>query len=210
MQTDKIMVSANGTGWSEALEEAGKFSSYIGLDKKAGLRVRLLTEEALGMIEAIAGDFSAEYWIESDKKCKVRLYLKARTDMDFAKKRELIEASSDKKNKASKGFMGKIRQIVENALYSVDEVGALSAEYGGSSLMYGTMGMCDIDPAAPVNYMWSLENYKSSIENASDTDEAAKEAWDELEKSIVGSIADDVKVGVTGNNVEIIIEKKEF
>jgi len=210
MQTDKILVSANGTGWNEALEEAGKFAEYIGLDKKASLRVRLLTEEALGMIEAIAGDFSAEYFIESDKKCKVRLILKAQTDMDYAKKRELIEASSDKKNKASKGFMGKIRQIIENALYSVDEVGALTAEYGGTSLMYGTMGMCDIDPAAPVNYMWSLENYKTSIESVTDSEEAAKEAWDELEKSIVASIADDVKVGVSGNNVELIIEKKSF
>ena len=210
MQTNKIMVSANGTGWNEALEEAGKFASYIGLDKKGTLRIRLLTEEALGMIEAIAGDFSAEYFIESDKNCQVRLILKAKTNMDYAKKRELIDASSDKKNKASKGFMGKIRQIVENALYSVDEVGALSAEYGGSSLMYGSMGICDTDPAAPVNYSWSMVNYKTSIESASDSDEVAKEAWDELEKSIVGSIADDVKVGVTGNNVELIIEKKQF
>ena len=35
------------------------------------------------------------------------------------------------------------------------------------------------------------------------------EKWDELEKSIVAKLADDVIVGVRGKNVEIVI-KKEF
>lgn len=213
MQTDKILVSANGTGWDQALEEAGKFASYVGLDKKAAMRVRLMTEEALGLIEAIAGDFNAEYRIESDKDCAVRLYLKAKTDMDFAKRKELIAASSDKKNAAARGIMGKIRQVIENAMYSVDEVGTLSAEYGGMPLMYGSMGMYETDPVSAMgtaNYMWSLDTYKGSVESSIDKNEAAKEAWDELEKSIIASIADDVKVGVSGNTVELVIEKKKF
>ena len=213
MQTDKIPVSGNGTGWAEALEEAGKFATYIGLDKKASLRVRLLTEEALGMIDTITGDFSAEFSIESDKDCAVRLQLVAQTEMDYAKKKELIEASSDKKNSASKGFMGKIRQIIENCMYSIDEVGALSSDYSGTSLMFGSMGMYATDPGAVIHsadYLWSLQNYRDSVYKASDIDSAAKEAWDELEKSIVASIADDVKVGVKGNKVELVIEKKKF
>ena len=213
MQTDKIMVSANGAGWEEALSEAAKFSNYVGLDKKASMRVRLMTEEALSLIEAIAGDFTAEYRIESDKKCIVRLYLKVKTDMDFAKRKELIATASDKKNSAARGIMGKIRQVIENCMYSVDEVGALSAEYGGLPLMYGNMGMYETDPAAAINsmnYMWSLENYKDSVEGSVNENEAAKEAWDELERSIIASIADDVKVGVSGNTVELVIEKKSF
>lgn len=213
MQTDKILVSANGTGWDKALEEASKFATYVGLDKKASMRVRLMTEEALGLIESIAGDFNAEYRLESDKDCAVRLYLKAKTDMDFVKRKELIAASSDKKNSAARGIMGKIRQIIENAMYSVDEVGTLSMEYGGSPLMYGNMGMYETDPSAAINsmsYMWSLENYKGSVEGTKDKDAASKEAWDELEKSIIASIADDVKVGVSGNTVELVIEKKKF
>ena len=35
-------------------------------------------------------------------------------------------------------------------------------------------------------------------------------AWDELEKSIVASIADDVRVGVRGSRVELEIEKTGF
>lgn len=213
MQTNIINVGAKGAGWNEALEEAGKFASYTGLDKKAALRVRLLIEETLGMLENITGDYAAEFSLESDKNCAVRLRLKARTLMDYAKKKELIEASTDKKNAASKGFMGKIRQIIENCMYSIDEVGSLSSEYGGVQLAYGTMGMCETDPGTAIhtsNYLWSLESYKKSVEQASAGDAAAKEAWDELEKSIVASIADDVKIGVSGNTVELIIEKKAF
>jgi hypothetical protein len=37
---------------------------------------------------------------------------------------------------------------------------------------------------------------------------AAKEAWDELEKSIVASIADDVSVYIKDSHVKIEITKK--
>ena len=213
MKTDKIRVSNTGAGMQEALEEASKFASYTELEKKNALRVRLLAEETLGMLNAITGDFNADFWIESDKKCAVRICVEAKTDMDFKKKQDLINASSDKKNAAGKGFMGKIKQIIENGLYSIDEVGSLQAEYGTGAVMYANMGMCEIDPGSAIhsmNYMWSLESYRRSVVSASETDLAVKEAWDELEKSIVASIADDVRVGVSGNKVELTIEKRSF
>ena len=39
------------------------------------------------------------------------------------------------------------------------------------------------------------------------TDDTIEE-WDELEKSIIANLADDVTVGINGNNVEMIITKK--
>jgi len=207
MQTDKIMITSSGAGFVEALEEATKFAEYTGLDRKSALKVRLLTEETLGLIGAITGEFNALFSIESDKDCSVRIHLTAKTEMDFEKRKELIDASTDKKNASAKGFMGKIRQLIENAMYSVDEVGSLSVEYGDSSLMYGNMGMMETTPS---NFIWSLNSYRTSVETASQNDDAAKEAWDELEKSIVASIADDVKVGIKGSTVELVIEKRSF
>lgn len=211
MQTDKIRVTSRGSGAQQALEEATKFADYVGLDSKASLRLRLIAEETLGMVAAITDDFNAEFWIEStpDKTC--RIHLTARTIMDYSKKQELIKASSSKKNAAAKGFMGKIRQIIENSLYNLDEVGSLQSEYGGVPLMFGEMGMCETDPTTSISsatYMWSLEKYKNSVSSCSDTNASAKEAWDELEKSIVANIADDVSVAVKGDIVDLIIEKK--
>ena len=59
-------------------------------------------------------------------------------------------------------------------------------------------------------YMWSMQQYKESLDELDDPDDAeinTGEAWDELEKSIVAQIADEVKVRVVGSDVEIIIFK---
>ena len=51
--------------------------------------------------------------------------------------------------------------------------------------------------------LWSLEQYKNTVKK----DEQA-EAWDELEKSVIASVADDVIVGVKGKQANIVIVKK--
>ena len=109
--------------------------------------------------------------------------------------------------------MGKIRQLIENGLYSIDEVGSLHTDYYGGTLMYANMGMCEVNPGSAINsmnYMWSLENYRNSFDTISDRNEAVQEAWDELEKSIIANLADDVRVGVSGNKVSLVIEKREL
>ena len=49
---------------------------------------------------------------------------------------------------------------------------------------------------------WSLQQYRESVKR----DKKALE-WDELEKSILGKLSDDVRVGVLSNRVEITISK---
>ena len=50
--------------------------------------------------------------------------------------------------------------------------------------------------------MWSLRKFED--ESKKDTE---NETWDELEKSIVANIADDVSVKIVGTSVEIIVSK---
>jgi hypothetical protein len=57
--------------------------------------------------------------------------------------------------------------------------------------------------SADYNYYWSLEQYKQEVEKEKQTD-----AWDELEKSVIASVADDVIVGVKGKKADIIVVKK--
>ena len=47
---------------------------------------------------------------------------------------------------------------------------------------------------------WSLNKYK-------DAQKEKEEPWDEIEKSIIANIADNVKVSVKGKVVEIVITK---
>ncbi len=209
MQTDKIRILEGTSDYEAALDEVMRLAEFMKLDDKQTMRLRLLAEETLGMVSAIAGDYDAEFWVEGSKDNECKIHLLATTEMNYDKKQEFIDVSTSKKNSANTGFMGKVREIFENALYSIDEVGMLQAEYGGGSLMYGTMGMYDFESTgADLIYTWSLQRYRDSIDEQKDSDEVAMEAWDELEKSIVASIADDVSVSVRGNSAELIIDKK--
>ena len=207
MQTDKIRVSSDGTGTALAMDEVERFCEYMGLDRKSALRMRLLAEEALGMVNAITGDFEADFWLEGERDKTCLLHLMAETRMNLAKKRELIDASSDKKNAAYKGFMGKIRELMEEGLYAAEEEDVNAVNMPS---MYLAMGAYDVEVAAAAAnaYQWSLAKYRDGINAAKDSDKNAEEAWDELEKSIVANIADDVRVGVKGDAVELVIEKR--
>ena len=53
-------------------------------------------------------------------------------------------------------------------------------------------------------YSWSMQKYKSEVENQNED----SEILDELEKSIIANIADEVQVGVSNQKVELIVQKK--
>ena len=53
-------------------------------------------------------------------------------------------------------------------------------------------------------YGWSMREYRSAVEEHR---AEAPEQWDELEKSITARLADEVKIFIRGNAVEMVIEK---
>ena len=176
-----------------------------------GLQLRLLTEETLGMIAAITEDFDADFWIENTETGVCRIHLIAKTEMNYTKKKELVAASTSGRNEASKGFMGRIRELMENFLYSSEE-GMEKLAIDGDPYMFYSMGMYSPDDmmSDSMLYLWSLERYRAMINENQAESPDVQEAWDELEKSIVASIADDVRVSVSGSTVELIIEKNSF
>ena len=179
----------------------------LGLGKKDRLHVRLLAEETLGMLKAMAGDYDADISIKKNNQEEVTINVTVKAeDIDINQKKELIGVSSDKINTKAVGFMGKIAEIIENSLLNYDNVMKLQQEYGGGYVDYGTMGIGgSTDILGDTALAWSLCDYRSSLEDAIPDNDAAKEAWDELEKSIVANLAKDVKVGVQRNIVDMTI-----
>ena len=208
MQTDRIDVNSNGEGRDRALDEASKFASYIGLNEKDSLTIRLLAEETFGMFTAITEEFTAEYWLENeDGVC--RIHLEATTDMDLEKKRDLIDVASDRKNSAYRGFLGSIWESIQNGLYRYNDVERTAMKYGAADdLMMGGLESSGLDVTTVSTFNWSLVDYRSNDGAVGNCDESAREAWDELEKTVIAKIADDVRVAVRGNNVSLIVEKK--
>ncbi|MBO7665966.1 MAG: hypothetical protein J6S70_00900, partial [Clostridia bacterium] len=64
MESTVIEVTSKGGGISEALSLTEKLGIESGIRKKSVIHLRLLAEELFGMLRSIAGDVSANYWIE--------------------------------------------------------------------------------------------------------------------------------------------------
>lgn len=178
------------------LNESAKVAVYNELDHKQTLQLRLLCEELDGMLPELIEEFEGDFWIEFEQSvCKVNVSIKL-DDMDADKKSELVEISKSKKNAAATGIVGKIRSLVEDLYFNKDAYLAYSAspEPFESSAVYPN--------AVTYSYYWSLEQYKYTVKQ-----ENKEDAWDELEKSVISSVADDVIVGVKGKTVDIVIVK---
>ena len=199
MRSDIIHVTNSGDGMPEALDQAEAVAGYRTLSSKKAIRLRLLAEEMLGMFRALSGDAEADFWIESEGE-QYLLHLASETKMTAKKREMLLSASSDGKNTAAKGFMGKIRDMFSRVLEPIDDatpnlfaMGLASANASGAAL--SNEGMLHAE-------MWSLSQYKSTL-GAGDA-----EKWDELEKSVVSRLADEVKVSIVGDTVELTISAK--
>ncbi|MBQ3764941.1 MAG: hypothetical protein II869_08215, partial [Synergistaceae bacterium] len=117
---------------------------------------------------------------------------------------ELLSVSTTGENTAHLGIMEKIRGIIEAGMYGLEEGFKLQAKYGTGMFSYGALGVID-DGMSDALYSWSMQKYRADIEAKGD-DEA--DSVDELEKSIIANIADDVKVGIRKDSLELTVVKK--
>ena len=192
MKTDTIVISSEGNNMAAALSQIDKISVYKELSSKNAITLRLLTEEVLAMMRAIAGNVNGEFWIE-DQDDVYELHLLVRTLVDDKIRGQLLAASSSGKNEATRGFMGKIRSFFEPS----SGVPMFSAGFAGGA------------PQMPESYTWSMEDYRDQLRQHRELEQRnSQEEWDELERSVVAKVADDVKVSIRGRNVEMTIIKR--
>ena len=202
--TSQILVGSS-KDINRELDRAEDLIAELDLDRKNALHAKLVFEETLGMLQEMTENYKAIVWLERYKKSYC-LKLAAKTEMSYDKKKELLSVASDQKNSSAKGIMGKLGDVIENGLLNYENVMNLGQEYGAGYVDYGSMGMYGgIDGALEYGMMWSLNDYRTCLESISDENDASRQAWDELEKSIVANIASDVLVGVKGDKVEMTV-----
>ena len=207
MDTEKIVINTDGTGMQEALNAAEELGKSCNLSQKENLRLQLLTEELIGLLRGIAGSLAACFWVECEEK-QFALHLESDVEMNLELRKQLIAASSSGKNTAAKGFMGKLREMVAVALLPQDQETAVQGDMAMGVLREENgSGRSTIRNPRAQAYAWSMKQYKSELKQNSKKDEKAAEAWDELEKSIVANLADEVSVSIVGSSVEITIFK---
>ena len=202
MRSDTIHISSEGTGITEALKQTESVAVYKSLSKKDSIHLLLLTEEMTGMMKALTGEHSADFWIEAEDDT-FRLHLKTETQMNAELRKKLLSASTSGENMAAKGVMGKIKDIFNRILEPSEA--PIPKEYIAG---FETQSLPTSEAAAVARNMpiystsiWSLNRYKAAMK-------ASEDSWDELEQSIVANIADEIEIGIADNSVEMVIYKK--
>ena len=197
MKSDVIHVTNEGAGFDEALAQAEAVARFRAFDRKSSLHLRLLTEEMMGMMRALTGEREADFWID-DADGVLGLHLRLKTSMNGEMRKKLLAASTSGENSAAKGVTGKIRDLFEriiepeNGSIANDLVTGMDYAYSGAN--YGSLSV------APAG-LWSMNRYKAAVKEG----RAPQENWDELEKSVIANLADDVQIGIAGQNVEMVI-----
>ncbi len=203
--SDKFMVNSDAERMAAARYATENFAWQSKLDKRDTLRLDLLVEETLGMVKTTLEDFYGQIWFTADgKACEI--HLEATADMNADRKDRLLDISSTGKNAAAKGFMAKLGEVISGAVHGF---GKTMDAYGQESMKYGIVhSPSPMSGNADMMTIWTLQTYRDDLNQARTDDDIADDALDELEKSIVGKLADDVIVGVKGDRINLVIKKK--
>ncbi|MCR5501908.1 MAG: hypothetical protein K6F53_02775 [Lachnospiraceae bacterium] len=202
MKTNSIVISNKGDNMEDAFREVDKYAEYQNLAHKDALHLRLLTEEAFGMLREMVGKFTTYFSVEGDGKTNT-LNIEGKADVDAWERSDLLAVSKSGKNVLAKGIMGKIRSVIEAGALGID------LAYEQDPIDYGyILSSAPLSMEELSGQMWSLSAYRQGVEEGKDRNEIAAKAWDELEKSIIANLADDVQVGILKGNIKLIITYK--
>jgi len=166
-------------GFEEILSEIERYGVFCRLSKSGTTKLMLLAEEMLGLTVRLFDDLEFDFYVTDDSK-KFTLVLSAKTIVNMEQKEKMLSISSDGKNAAAKGVLGKLRDVFQDMLIS---------PYCG----YATETMSFFE-----GEHFSLSAYAGSL-----SPEVKGDRWDGLEKSIIANIASDVTIGINDNRVEM-------
>jgi len=198
MISDIIAITSTGENLNAALDLYRKVAAYSDLSPKGALHLRLLAEEMLSMMRSITGEVSGKFWIEAEDG-EYKLHLLVNAALTKEKREELLNASTSGKNEATRSFMGRIRDFFFRGMN--DEIASYNtAVLGAGAASNGFMPVTD--------WEWSLLRYQDTLSALKEKEPEAADAWDELEKSVVSNVADNVKVSIKGFETEMTIIKK--
>lgn len=195
MKSNECMLSGKRSDIDKALKEVEKFAQYNELSHKETLQLRLLAEEMMGIQNGVMGFVNGKFYLENQGRT-YNVYLHTEIDVNRhqAVQEKLVEMSTSGKNAAYTGFMGKIRKLMDDmASNSMEGYYQIDSNMGETVML--------TSPVVDYDRIWELSKYREQVKKK-------VEQWDELEKSIVASIADELIVGSRNDYVDLIAVKK--
>ena len=161
------------------LSEVERLGVFCHLDDAGARKLRLLTEELLSLtVRLFDGNLEYEFFIEN-KVRRFRLNLNAKVIVNQEQKEKMLLLVGENEGSKAKGILSKISKVFQNMVY------------GDVSLYDPTEGV----------FIFSLTDYRN--QNAQET---VEEQWDGIEQSIILALANNVRMSIDDNSVEVVIE----
>ena len=198
MTTAKLWISDAVRRNSDAYEIMKEFAARNGITGKDCFHLGLLTEEALGMANQILRVYDGELWVESTS-----------TGYEIILEAAVHEKDGEKAvpQASTEGFMAKIAEMM-NCFYVFENIVEMPEDLAGLLPDYMSYGIREKKEAQTWAGRWSLTVYRDHLRNRREEDPKAEPALDELEKSIVAHLADEVTVGIHGHRIRLVISKE--
>lgn len=183
MISDKYILSEHSADLLMIPNEAEMIGRYSGLEKKYVRRLRLLSEEMICMLPQLLSYGSGSFWIESEG-TRFNLYLSVLTDRSkhFPRGKPTVGTKSESEDKRGSGsIIARICAAIESMMSEKPK--AAKKDSGSENI-------------------WSLKEFKRSLGHG----ESDREAWDELEKSIIANLSDDVVITMKSGKFDIVVK----
>lgn len=197
MTTAKLWISDAVRRNSDANDIMKEFAEKNGISGRDFYHLGLLTEEALGMANQILHVYDGELWVESTAAGYEIVLEAAVRGKDGGK---AFSAAPPE------GFMAKIAEML-NCSYVFENAGEMPESLADMLPDYMSYGIREEQDAQAWAGRWSLSAYRENLRNRQKDNPKAEPALDELEKSIVAHLADDVTIGIHGHRVRLVISK---
>ena len=191
MITAKLWISNTVRRNEDAAEIVAEFARKLGITGKEYSHLGLLTEETLSMATQLLRVYDGELHLQ-ETPSGYEIILEA----DVRENEEGNAAPAV----SPEGFMAKIAEML-NCSYMFDSVMEMPENLAEMLPDYMSYGFSEADSETAWAGKWSLSAYRQNLLNHSGSDLRL----DELEKSIVARLADEVTVGIYGQRIRLMI-----
>ncbi len=205
MKTEKRRIGGARERADLANQLVEEYAAGVNLSEKERLHLCLLAEEAVGMLYAMTDTVDGSIWIEGgDGEAAIHLEASARLDPDQRKALTAIDSRGP--GAAGKSFMGLLGEFISDSLYHLEQSVKWLANETFKNGMVGVNGVAAPMIADTLTPVWSLAEYRANLR--ANPDDASRAALDDLERSIVARLADDVIISVQRKKVDLVIVRR--
>ena len=198
MKTDKLWISDTVRRNSEVNEVLREFAEENRIKGRNYNQLCLLAEETLGMIGQMLNVYDGQLWLEGTT-AGYEIILEASVHENHDGK-DVLAASPE-------GFMAKVAMMM-NCSYMFESIAEIPEDLADVLPDYMSYGMRESRESPAWAGRWSLSAYRYELMKRREEKTSAKVALEELGKSIVAQLADEVTIGIHGHRIRLVISKR--